>query len=310
MYFAAIDLGSNSFHMIVVKQVEQSIVVVQRVKEKVQLAKGLDGQNRLAPESIAHGLTCLAEFRDVLSAYNAPVSIKAVATATLRIASNPETFTNAASALLGNPIDIISGEQEAALIYRGVTRQLATRQNLLVFDIGGASTEVIIGRGKQPIHLTSIDIGCVTLTDRFFPEGRITQAAVEHATVFSKQQIQGHAHGFNCIDHDRCLGASGTPKTIIAVLQAQGHSPEIRLNRIDGLIAHCSRFPNLNEIELEGLAAHRKTVFLSGLIILQQLFSSFNVESLEKADGALREGIIEQWLSSDTTDPPSSTPAH
>lgn len=310
MYFAAIDLGSNSFHMIVVKQVDQSITVIQRVKQKVQLAKGLDEQLRLAPEAIDRGLSCLAAFRDVLLAYDAPVNIKVVATATLRKASNPEAFTLAASALLKAPIDIISGQQEAGLIYRGVTHQLAERRNLLVFDIGGASTEVIIGRGKEAIHLASLDLGCVTLTDGFFPDGKITLAAVEQAAVFSKQQMQGHADSFNCIDHDRCLGASGTPKTILAVLEAQGRSSEITAKRIDQLIKHCIQFPNLDAIRLDGLAAHRKTVFLSGLIIMQQLFSTFNVKKLEKADGALREGVIDLWLGPNSAEPPSSPPAY
>ena len=290
-YFAAVDMGSNSFHLVVVHVVNGNVQVVSKVKQKVQLAAGLDAHNILSKDAMQRGWNCLHTFADRLK--DIPASnIKVVATATLRLAGNAQQFVLQAEQILEHKITIISGLEEAEEIYRGVAFTSATKGNTLVIDIGGASTEVVLGRDAIPIHLHSFNMGCVTFTEQFFPNGTISEDAFAQAIESAKKMILPHLAPFKCFDLDLCLGASGTPQAIIEILQEQGNKDAIRLNYLHELRRQCTLYNNLQELKIIGLAESRQAIFPSGLAILIALFESFDIDSMNLAGGALREGLI------------------
>ena len=220
-YYAAVDLGSNSFHLVVVHVIDGNVQVVSRVKQKVRLAAGLDASNHLDELAMERGWQCLATFADRLKTIPAE-NIKIVATATLRLATNAHDFVVKAESILSKKLLIISGEEEAAEIYRGVAYTSTTSGNTLVIDIGGASTEVIVGRDMQPLHLHSFNMGCVTYMQHYFVDGIINQQHFTNAIAAAKEQIDTHAHAFKCFDWQQALGASGTPQAITDILMHKG----------------------------------------------------------------------------------------
>ncbi len=290
-YFAAVDMGSNSFHLVVVHVVNGNVQIVSKVKQKVQLAAGLNAQNMLSEESMQRGWNCLYTFADRLKDIPAQ-NIKIVATATLRLANNAQQFVVQAEQILEHKINVISGLEEAEEIYRGVAFTSATKGNTLVIDIGGASTEVILGRDTVPIHLHSFDMGCVTFTERYFAHGEISAKAFTQAIDSAKKILQPHLASFKCFDFDLCLGASGTPQAIVEILQGQGNKDAIRLSYLDELRRQCTAYNHLDELEITGLAESRQAIFPSGLAILIALFESLDIDSMNLAGGALREGLI------------------
>jgi exopolyphosphatase/guanosine-5'-triphosphate,3'-diphosphate pyrophosphatase len=216
-YYAAVDLGSNSFHMVIVRVLSGSVQIVSKNKRKVRLAAGLDDDFNLSEESIQRGLECLKTFREQLD--DIPkANIKVVATATLRIANNAADFVTRGERILNHKINVISGEEEARQIYLGVAYTSANQGNTLVVDIGGASTEVIVGRDMQPLHLNSVDMGCVTFMERYFKGGVINKENFEHALAAAEQMLVPYAATFKCFDWQQCLGASGTPQAIVSIL--------------------------------------------------------------------------------------------
>ena len=290
-YYAAVDLGSNSFHMVIVRVLSGSVQIVSKNKRKVRLAAGLDDKNSLSEESIERGLDCLKTFREQLD--DIPrANIKVVATATLRIATNALEFVTRGERILNQKINVISGEEEARQIYLGVAYTSANQGNTLVVDIGGASTEVIIGRDMQPLHLNSVDMGCVTFMERYFQDGIISEANFDNALAAAEEMLAPYTPTFKCFDWQQCLGASGTPQAVVSILVKQGTNDAIRLKYLyqlrDQAIA-CQHVDNLN---IDGLADSRKLIFPSGLAILIALFKQLNVNNMQISGGALREGII------------------
>ncbi len=290
-YYAAIDLGSNSFHMVVVHVVNGSVQIVGKIKQKVRLAAGLDDELALSAESMERGWKCLESFAERLQDIP-PSNVKAVATATLRLATNAHEFIQRAEAILGLRLDVISGEEEARQIYLGVAYTSANQGNSLVVDIGGASTEIILGNDLQPIHCTSLDMGCVTFMERYFPQGKITSEAFTSAQRAANALLDQWVDSFLCFDWHNCLGASGTPQAIVEILVKQGISDAIRLDYLYNLRQQCIDCASVKSLDIEGLEESRKAIFPSGLAILITLFERLHIDTMNIAGGALREGLI------------------
>ena len=290
-YYAAVDLGSNSFHMVIVHVVNGSVQIIGKIKQKVRLAAGLDEQLALDEVSMERGWQCLQVFSERLQDIP-PSNIKIVATATLRLATNAHVFIKKAEEILSHKLEVISGEEEARQIYLGVAYTSANQGNSLVIDIGGASTEIVIGNDMQPIHLKSLDMGCVTFMERYFEGGNITQQNFDDAKAAAHALIADVADAFLCFDWENCLGASGTPQAITEILVAQGISDAIRLDYLYHLEKQCIEGENIKSLGIDGLDDSRKPIFPSGLAILISLFEALHIQHMNISGGALREGLI------------------
>ncbi|MFT6899308.1 MAG: exopolyphosphatase/guanosine-5'-triphosphate,3'-diphosphate pyrophosphatase [Paraglaciecola sp.] len=289
--YAAVDLGSNSFHLVIVRVVSGSVQIIGKVKQKVRLASGLDDDMMLDNASLERGWRCLETFAERLQ--DIPISnIRAVATATLRLAKNADIFTARAEKILNLKLDVISGEEEARQIYLGVAYTSANQGNSLVIDIGGASTEIIIGNDMEPIHLVSLDMGCVTFIERYFVADKLTEANFQSAIAAAKALLAPEVEGFISFDWQQCLGASGTPQAIAEILVAQGISDAIRLDYLYNLRQQCIDCGAVASLDIEGLEESRRAIFASGLAILIALFEELQIDQMQISGGALREGLI------------------
>ncbi|GAC16178.1 Ppx/GppA phosphatase family protein [Aliiglaciecola lipolytica] len=289
--YAAVDLGSNSFHLVIVRVVSGSVQIIGKVKQKVRLAAGLNDNMMLDEVSMERGWRCLETFAERLQ--DIPLSnIKVVGTATLRIAKNANVFIEKAQQILNQKLEVISGEEEAHQIYLGVAYTSANQGNTLVIDIGGASTEVIIGNDMQPINLVSLDMGCVTFKERYFVDGVISEQNMQNAIKAAKEKLMPVIDDFACFDWEQCLGASGTPQAVVEILVEQGISDAIRLDYLHNLLQQCIDCGHIDSLDIEGLSESRQTIFPSGLCILVALFEQLKIQEMQISGGALREGLI------------------
>jgi exopolyphosphatase/guanosine-5'-triphosphate,3'-diphosphate pyrophosphatase len=293
--YAVIDLGSNSFHMLITRQLADSVQVVDKVKRKVRLASGLDSNNHLSNAAIARGLECISFFAERLQ--DIPTeNIRIVATATLRLAQNRDVFIEKANQLLGHKIRLLSGLDEAKNIYLGVAHTSCAAKEKLVLDIGGASTEIIIGNGFDIHHAISIDMGCVTFNKQFFPDGTISQTGFDKAITQAKLLLASHTDKYLKIGWKVVLGGSGTMQALAEILMFQQQSAIISYQFIKEMQKQVLNFNNVKELKIGGLVGERTPVFASGLTILIALFESFNIDQLQLSSGALREGLLYEML--------------
>jgi exopolyphosphatase/guanosine-5'-triphosphate,3'-diphosphate pyrophosphatase len=289
--YAAVDLGSNSFHMVVVRVVAGSVYIIGKVKQKVRLAAGLDKNMVLDRCSLERGWKCLETFAERLQ--DIPVSnIKIVGTATLRLATNADVFIKKAEKILKHKLNVIDGEEEARQIYLGVAYTSANQGNSLVIDIGGASTEVIVGNDMTPIHLVSLNMGCVTFNERFFNDGIASEHNFEQAIKEATLLLKPVSNDFISFDWQQCLGASGTPQAITEILITQGISDSIRIDYLYDLKQQCIDCVSIDLLQIKGLTESRRAIFPSGLAILIALFEQLNIQEMQISGGALREGLI------------------
>ncbi len=289
--YAAIDLGSNSFHMLVVREVAGSIQTLARIKRKVRLAAGLDNQNHLSQEAMERGWQCLKLFSERLQ--DIPLDqIRVVATATLRLASNTDEFLRTATEILGCPIQVISGEEEARLIYHGVAHTTGGPEQRLVVDIGGGSTELVTGNGAQANILVSLSMGCVTWLERYFGDRHLAKENFERAELAAHEMIKPVAQRFREHGWQVCVGASGTVQALQEIMVAQGMDELITLAKLQQLKQRAIQCGKLEELEIPGLTLERALVFPSGLSILIAIFQELSIESMTLAGGALREGLV------------------
>jgi exopolyphosphatase / guanosine-5'-triphosphate,3'-diphosphate pyrophosphatase len=289
--YAAIDLGSNSFHMLVVREVAGSIQTLARIKRKVRLAAGLDSQNHLSHEAMERSWQCLKLFSERLQ--DIPLDqIRVVATATLRLASNADEFLRTATEILGCPIQVISGEEEARLIYHGVAHTTGGSEQRLVVDIGGGSTELVTGNGAQANILVSLSMGCVTWLERYFSDRNLTKGNFERAELAALEMIAPVAKRFRDHGWQICVGASGTVQALQEIMVAQGMDELITLAKLQQLKQKAIQCGNLEELEIPGLTLERALVFPSGLSILIAIFRELAIENMTLAGGALREGLV------------------
>ncbi|CAI1164047.1 exopolyphosphatase [Serratia proteamaculans] len=289
--YAAIDLGSNSFHMLVVREVAGSIQTLARIKRKVRLAAGLDQNSHLSHEAMQRGWQCLKLFSERLQ--DIPrAQIRVVATATLRLASNADEFLQTAEQILGCPIQVISGEEEARLIYHGVAHTTGGPDKRLVVDIGGGSTELVTGTGAQAAQLYSLSMGCVTWLERFFSDRNLGQENFERAEQAAREMVRPIAPQLRQHGWQICVGASGTVQALQEIMVAQGMDERITLSKLRQLKQRAIQCGKLEELEIEGLTLERALVFPSGLSILLAIFQELGIESMMLAGGALREGLV------------------
>ncbi|QXO17198.1 guanosine-5'-triphosphate,3'-diphosphate diphosphatase [Vibrio ostreae] len=293
--YAAIDLGSNSFHMLIVRHIEGSVQTMAKIKRKVRLAAGLDEHNALSQEAMQRGWDCLSLFAERLQ--DIPdENIRIVGTATLRTATNVDAFLARANTILGHPIEVISGEEEAATIYKGVAHTSGGMGRRLVVDIGGASTELIIGEGFEAKALTSLKMGCVTWLERHFKDRQLNSTNFNNAIHAAKQMLEPILEQYTALGWDVCVGASGTVQALQEIMLAQGMDEVITLAKLKRLQKQAMLSDHLEELEIEGLTLERALVFPSGLSILIAVFESLNIEAMTLAGGALREGLVYEMV--------------
>lgn len=294
---AAVDLGSNSFHMVVARYSHGQLVIVDRLRETVRLGSGLDEQGRLGREATTRALQCLERFGQRLHDVQAK-RVRVVGTNTLRKAKRKGAFLDRAREALGHPIEIISGVEEARLIYQGVAHTTPSEGgHRLVVDIGGGSTELIIGEGLAPKRLDSLYMGCVGMSQQYFADGVITEKRMKRARTAAQLELEPAAARFRRPEWDTAFGASGTMRAVSDVLLARG-APNGNITR-DGvawLLGECLRAGDASKLKLPGLAPDRQEILPGGLAILVEVIEMLGIDNLRVADGALREGLLYDLL--------------
>ena len=292
---AAIDLGSNSFHVTLVDTCETPYRVVSRAGEKIQLAAGLDDKDYLSQEAILRGLDCLQRLAPKLAKV-APNNRHVVATNTLRVAKNRDDFINQAEAILGVPIRVLTGEEEAALIFCGVVGEVTDTscQQLkkLVIDIGGGSTELILGQ-YEPRRLQSFPMGCVAFSRQFFPQRKIKQRYIQNAVEAAQNIIEKSSLSDLWDGWEVCIGSSGTLKALAALsaLEEDGMA-YLDLVSMAKIELKLLAFDHLDDIRLEGLRPDRGEVLPAGYAILKGIMLGLNLDRIYFSTGALREGVL------------------
>ncbi|OWQ84008.1 exopolyphosphatase [Roseateles terrae] len=293
---AAIDMGSNSFRLEIAHLQHGQYRRQDYLKETVRLGAGLDAQSMLTEEATERGLACLRRFAARLDGVPAR-QVRAVATQTLREARNRNAFLERAQEVLGHPIEVISGREEARLIYAGVCRLQASEDPRLVIDIGGRSTEMILGRGTQPLKAESFQVGSVSLSMRFFPDGRFTAEAFRAAQVAAGAELEEALTEF--ARHTAqprwraALGSSGTVGAVAQILAAnQVSDGTITLDGLRWCIQQCLAAGHVDALKLAGLKDDRRAVVAGGLCILYTLLTHFDIDRLAPAKGALRQGVV------------------
>ena len=291
---AAVDLGSNSFHMVIARVVEDQVQILDRIREPVRLAAGLRPDGRLDEVSQSRALDCLERFGQRIRGFPRR-QVRAVGTNTLRQAHGPDDFLGHARDRLGHPIDILPGREEARLIYLGVCRtsvQHGKRQ--LVVDIGGGSTEIIVGEGEQPIEVDSLYMGCVGYSRRFFSSGNWTGEEFQAAQVAAALEMQGVEQRYRQLGWENCMGSSGTIKAVGEILRVNAWSASgidtLGLKRLVRAVIDAGGVRNL--LKLKGVEEERVAVLPGGVAILSTIFDRLGVERMEVAQGALREGLL------------------
>jgi exopolyphosphatase/guanosine-5'-triphosphate,3'-diphosphate pyrophosphatase len=294
---AAVDLGSNSFHLLVARNDGSDLVVVDRLREMVRLAGGLGKNKRLTRKSQERALACLGRFGQRLRHMPAD-SVRAVGTNTLRTAHNAAKFLVSAEEALGHPIEIVSGIEEARLVHLGVAQSLPDpARRRLVVDIGGGSTEMIVGERFQPIAMQSLYVGCVSMSRRFFLRGRIEEQAWRKAVLSVRQELEPIQGAYRELGWEQAVGSSGTIRAVSTVVQAAGWSDDgITYSSLKRLRDAMLEAGLVKRLRLEGLSAVRRPVFPGGVAILFAVFKALGVRSMRPADGALREGLLYDLL--------------
>ena len=294
---AAVDLGSNSFRLQVGRVIGNQIYSLDALKEPVRLAAGLDAQRALDEPSQARGVEALARFGERLRGFPAD-AVRAVATNTLRVAKNAASFLSRAEMALGIPIEVISGREEARLIYLGVAHSLPNpRSQQLVVDIGGGSTEFIIGRNFKPLHLESLYMGCVGFSLRYFPGGRVDKASMRAAELAARKEIQTIVHTYRKTGWEEAVGSSGTAKALVDLLEMNGLSTGgITADGLDKLATRLLRAGDSRRLQLDGLRADRVPVLPGGLAIMLAVFKEFGLDQMVFSEGALRLGVLYDLL--------------
>jgi exopolyphosphatase / guanosine-5'-triphosphate,3'-diphosphate pyrophosphatase len=290
---AAVDLGSNSFHMVVARYSDGQLIVIDRLREMVRLGAGITADGGLEQKAAARALACMERFGQRLRAMHAR-SVRVVGTSALRTARRKQSFLTRARHALGHPIEIISGMEEARLIYSGVTHNLPPEAGRrLVVDIGGGSTEVAIGEGYEPLELASLRVGCVGLTRRFCEDGRISAKRLHRARLATQVELEPVQKAFLRCGWEQVLGSSGSVRAIVESIREL--DPAIRgitargLRRLLDLLedaGHC------RALKLLAVTDERRPVFAAAVAILAELFDMFEIEEMRMAEGALRDGLL------------------
>ena len=289
---AAIDLGSNSFHLTIAREVHGELQLIDRIGDKVQLASGLDKNNRLNQEAIERGLGCLELFAQRIDGIPEQ-AIRVVGTNTLRAAHNRQEFIDQAEQILGVPVEVISGREEARLIYLGVAHSFSDdEERRLVIDIGGGSTEFIIGKQFTPLELESLHMGCVSFTRRFFEDGKLKRRAFQRAINAAHLELLNIRRHYRRLGWTDVVGASGTIKATNRLLNGEQGNKSITLKTLRELRDKLIDFGTISEITLPDIKDNRAQVMPGGIAILIAIFEALEIDSMSYSDGALREGLL------------------
>ncbi len=295
---AAIDMGSNSFHLAIARVDHGEVKKVASMSEKVQLAAGLDENKNLTEAAQQRGLACLSRFVGRLCSVQ-PNRLRIVATNALRQAKNGHEFIQKAAEILPKHIEIIAGREEARLIYLGVSHTMVNSGRRLVIDIGGGSTELIIGEEFEPIHTESLQMGCVAFTKAFFVDGEINQKSFDKAVVAARKELSGIANTYKEAGWDTVVGSSGTIKACRQITVNMGWSnekEELTRDGLDKLKEKLLKYKHVAEMEFDGLKEDRRAVLPAGIAILYAIFDVLELDKLVYSDGALREGVMYDLL--------------
>lgn len=312
---AAVDLGSNSFRMLVAQVINTpsgtQLRPIDTLRETVRLAAGLTENKILGIDAYQRGLTAIRRFGERIRGFN-PANVRAVATNTLRVAKNAQQFVKDAEDALGFPIEVIAGVEEARLIYIGAAHEVpAVQGNRLVIDIGGGSTEFIVGKGYEPKLMESLYIGCVSHSLRFFPKGNLDAYAFKEAELAARREIQVISGNYLKSGWNQVIGSSGTARALADLIASNhfgGHSDSLTMGRVNagsGLITreglknlkkHLLKYEHVNQVELIGLKDDRRLVWPGGLAIMLAAFDEFGIEEMEVTDAALRSGVLYDLL--------------
>lgn len=292
---AAIDLGSNSFHLAIARIDHGEIRKILSLSDKVQLAAGLDDNHLLSDTAMQRGLDCLQRFLPHISEI-APERLRIVATNALRKAVNAHEFIRRANAFLPKPIEVIAGREEARLIYLGVSHTNASIDKRLVIDIGGGSTEFIIGQGFEPIEVESLQMGCVSFSKKFFAHGKISQKAFDDAEKAAESELLTIAKRYKKTGWSHVMGSSGTIKACFLAIQELGFAEGITLSAMKKLTKYLINIGDSRKIPLESVKVHRHTIFAAGVAELYAIMKVLGIEQMDYSDGALREGVMYDML--------------
>jgi len=290
---AAVDLGSNSFHMVVGRLVHGQLIILDRLREMVRLASGLDTRGNLRHDCIERSVDCLRRFGERIRDMDAS-QVRVVGTNTLRRAVNAREFLESAEEVLGHEVEVISGIEEARLIYLGVAHLSSNvEQTMLVVDIGGGSTELVIGRGYEAEHLESLFMGCVELSARFFADGKFTKKRFDRARLAARQELSPIASRYRRWGWEQAVGSSGTIRAAAKVAQSLGLIVTgIDLAATLALVERLIEARDLEHLSLPELSAERAPVFAGGIAILAQVMESLEIEHMQISEGSLREGLL------------------
>ncbi len=293
---AAVDLGSNSFRLQVARVEGDQLYMLDELREPVRLAAGLTADKYLDAEAQQRALTTLGRFAERLRDLPRE-AVRAVGTNSLRVARNAADFIPQAEHVLGFPIEVIAGHEEARLIYLGVAHELPQSEgNRLVIDIGGGSTEFIVGNGLTPLKLESLYMGCVSYSLRFFPDGKITKQNLKKAELAARNELQTIAADFRG-QWQEALGSSGTAKAISEILELNGYSKSgITRDGLEKLRSQLLKAGDVQKLDLEGLRPDRIPVLGGGFAIMYAAFCELEIEQMQPALGALREGVLYDLL--------------
>jgi len=274
------------------------LAIIDRIKETVRLSEGLDDHGSLTEGARRRALDCLSRFGQRLQDMHAS-SVRTAGTSALRRASDSYAFRKDAERALGHPIDVISGTEEARLIYKGVAQSLPPHDGLrLVLDIGGGSTELILGQGERPSALESLHMGCVQVTEKYFPQGRIDRASFDAARLAARLKLRPVKAFFRDAANLEAIGTSGTIISTESVARETGiiESNDLTSAVVEKLITRVLEFGNIAELSLAGLSERRSQVWPGGLAILVELLEVLRVDKLKVSDGALREGLLYDYI--------------
>ncbi len=290
---AAIDLGSNSFHMVVAQLNQGELRTLDVISDKVQLAAGINDKRYLTDEAKQRGLDCLSRFAQRVKDLPRD-AVRVVGTNALREAKNSREFIDEAEALLGTPLEIIAGREEARLIYLGVSHTLADDQGTrLVIDIGGGSTEFIIGERFEPRVMESLHMGCVSFTKRYFKDDQICARNFYRAQTAALQELQSIKTQYKELGWQSAVGSSGTIKAVRNACISCGFSQDlITVDALHQLRDKILSFEHSQDIDIEGLKPERKKVLPAGIAVLCAAFEALNIKEMSLSEGALREGVL------------------
>jgi len=294
---AAVDLGSNSFHLVVARAELGQLRVIDRLRENIRLAAGLGEDGALTPAKRREALACLAMFGQRL-AHLPHERVWVVGTQTLRKLKSPRAFLIAAETALGHPVEIVSGREEARLIYLGVAHGVKdSGRRRLVIDIGGGSTEFIIGEGLEPLERESLQMGCVATTQQWFADGHITRKRYAGAQASIALELQQFAADFRACGWQEVYGSSGTIKSIGAIARALGNREgDISRASVDQIRERLIDAGHIARLDLPGLQEDRRAIIAGGFVVFDTVMQTLDIKSLQVAQTAMREGLLYDML--------------